>query len=170
MTADDRAVRAQRVLAKAVEPALALLPKLMDVLPARVLILAIGFQESQLLERVQRVSGGGKGPARGLWQNECGGGVRGVLGHPVTRQFAERVCATRRVEPVASLVWSELEHDDILAAAFARLILYADPSPLPEIGMVESAWLYYLRTWRPGKPHPDQWAENYRLAVQALTH
>lgn len=170
MTVDDRAARAQRILGKAIEPALALLPKAMDVLPARVLMLAIGFQESQLLERVQIVTGGGKGPARGLWQNERAGGVRGVLEHPVTRPFAERVCVSRRVEPVASLVWSELEHDDILAAAFARLILYADPSPLPEVGRVDSAWLYYLRTWRPGKPHPDQWAENYRLAVQALTH
>lgn len=170
MTAGDRAERAQRVLAKAVEPALALLPKSMDSLPARVLILAIGFQESQLLDRVQKVAGGGRGPARGLWQNECNGGVRGVLNHPVTRGVAGIVCANRRVEPVASVVWSELEHDDILAAAFARLILYADPSPLPDVGAIDLAWLYYLRTWRPGKPHPAAWAENYRCAVLALTH
>jgi hypothetical protein len=170
MNVDDRPERAQRILAKAVEPALALLPKSMDVLPARVLILAIGFQESQLLDRVQRVNGGGKGPARGLWQNECNGGVRGVLQHPVTSKLAGVVCLNRRVEPVASVVWAEMEYDDILAAAFARLILYADPSPLPDVGKVDSAWLYYLRTWRPGKPHPGRWAENYRLAVQALTH
>lgn len=157
------------ITAGAISPALALLPSAMDSRAARVMLLAIGLQESRLTERVQRVVGGGKGPARGLWQNERNGGVRGVLEHPETKQLALAVCKARNVLPVASVVWAELETDDVLAAAFARLLLYSDAAPLPTLGQADAAWTYYLRTWRPGKPKPDTWPALYAQALQFVT-
>ena len=53
--------------------AFALLPPAMDTPDARVLLLAIGLQESKFSHRLQI-----GGPARGYWQFEQGGGVRGV--------------------------------------------------------------------------------------------
>lgn len=154
-----------RVTHDAIEPALNMLPA-MDSDAARVLLLAIGLQESGLCERCQIVNGGGKGPARGLWQFERGGGVLGVLQHPATRKYATRVCDARGVNPDSSAVWARLETDDILAAVFARLLLFSDPMPLPAATDVQGSWrLYALRTWRPGKPHPDRWVKNHERAL-----
>lgn len=52
--------------------------------------------------------------------------------------------------PVATAVHPALEVDDVLAAGFARLLLWTDPHRLPAVGDVEGAWQLYLRTWRPG--------------------
>jgi hypothetical protein len=156
------------VLNNAIIPALALLPAGMKTDKALVLELAIMGQESGWKDRYQVVAGGGKGPARGLAQFERGGGVKGVLEHPASAALAGKVCTARRVPTVASVVWEELEHDDILAACFARLLLYTDPHPLPEIGDEQGAWDYYVRNWRPGKPHRDRWGQNYAKAVAAV--
>lgn len=148
-----------------------ILPTYRDVLPGRfasdaanVMLLAIGLQESRLEFRRQF-----KGPARGLWQFERGGGVQGVLQHNATRRYAMAVCVLRDVPYVAADVYEKLEHDDLLACAFARLLLFSDPRPLPPIGDADEAWGYYVRNWRPGKPHPITWAAFYRQAVDAVT-
>lgn len=153
------------ITTSALNPALALLPARMDSLAARVQLLANGLQESRLTQRVQRVAGGGKGPARGLWQFERQGGVRGVLTHQQTAPLALHVCQARQVSAVTSVVWAELETDDVLAAAFARLYLFADAAPLPALGQTDAAWACYLRTWRPGKPHPETWPAFYAQAL-----
>src|SRR5690606_34344050 len=129
-----------------IAPALALLPDRMTSLQAELMLLVIGLQESRFEHRRQI-----RGPARGFWQFEQAGGVAGVLRHPGSREHALRVCAARGVEPVAEQVYQRLEHDDVLAAAFARLLLWTDPKPIPPIGNVVAAWDLYLRTWRPGK-------------------
>src|SRR5690606_12884686 len=46
--------------------------------------------------------------------------------------------------------YGRLHADDVLAAAFARLLLWTNPSLLPFIGDEEGAWQAYLREWRPG--------------------
>ena len=154
----------------AIDPALALLPAKMDTPQARCLMLAIGLQESRLTARAQIVNGGGKGPARGLFQFERGGGVCGVLEHPATKALAASVCAARNVEPDAATVWAALETDDVLAAAFARLLLLADPKPLPALGDGAAGWSCYLRNWRPGKPKPDTWQVMYARALRFVTN
>jgi hypothetical protein len=151
----------------AIDKALALLPPALDSRTARAMLLAIGLQESGLRERVQIVAGGGKGPARGLWQFERGGGVRGVLTHQQAAPLALRVCMARQVQPVTSVVWGELETDDVLAAALARLLLYSDPQQLPT--NADAGWALYLRTWRPGKPKPETWPGFYAQALAAVT-
>ncbi|NHN78554.1 hypothetical protein HA520_14915 [Azotobacter chroococcum] len=151
------------IRAAAIAPALALLPARMSSPEAEAMLLAIGLQESGLVHRRQH-----NGPARGLWQFEQGGGVRGVLLHPLSRSHALAVCEARGVKPSASAVYAALEHDDILAAAFARLLLWSDPAPLPAVGEVGKSWDLYLRTWRPGKPHRNRWDACYAQAMDAL--
>lgn len=152
------------ILRTVVEPGLDLLPSRMDTNPARVLMMAIGLQESRLVHRRQI-----GGPARGLWQFEQGGGVVGVLRHRASAAHARQVCAARKVEPVAAEVYQALAVDDILAAAFARLLLFTDPRPLPrpEAGP-QAAWDYYIRNWRPGKPHRHTWSALHAEAVAAV--
>lgn len=152
-----------KIRASAIAPALALLPARMNSPAAEVMLLAIGLQESRLTHRRQI-----GGPARGLWQFERGGGVRGVLLHPASREHAAKVCAARGVEPSEAAVYNALEHDDVLAAAFARLLLWTDPLPLPAPGRADAGWNLYLRTWRPGKPHEHTWGRLYAQAMEAV--
>jgi len=152
----------------AIDQGLTLLPAAMDSEPARVMLVAIGMQESGLTARVQIVDGGGQGPARGLWQFERGGGCAGVLRHNASRYWMRSVCAARGVEPTPAALWTALATDDVLAAATARLLLFTDPKRLPVLGDIEGAWALYLRVWRPGKPHRSRWASNYPAACSAL--
>lgn len=155
----------QSVWDTAIKPALVLLPPKLSSPQAWHMLLAIGLQESGLCARCQVLQGGGRGPAHGLWQNERGGGVLGVLTNAATRNYARQVCAARGVAPDSSAVWDAIETDDVLAAAFARLILYADPQPLPSNDDQDGAWrMYALRAWRPGKPHPETWPDNWARA------
>lgn len=153
----------QTVRASAIAQALELLPAKMTCPEAEVLLLTIGLQESRLTHRRQI-----GGPARGLWQFERNGGVRGVLEHPASRGYAVSVCKIRGVEHLPAAVYAALEHDDVLAAAFARLLLWTDPKALPAVGEIGAAWDYYLRTWRPGKPHRHTWDLLYAQAMDAV--
>ncbi|WP_431482226.1 hypothetical protein [Pseudomonas solani] len=155
-------------------PALTILPVKMTGRAAELQLLATTLQEDPKQRRRQWPTG----PARGLWQFEQGGGVSGVLRHKNTRQYAVTLCDERNVRPVAELVHARLEHDDILAAGFARLLLWSDPLALPAPGEVEAGWQLYLRTWRPGaySRGDDQekaelrrrWSENYARAMDAM--
>lgn len=143
----------------AIDPAFAALPVHLDTKRARVMLLAIGLQESRLLYRRQF----NDGPARGLWQFEPGtrkskGGVWGVYLHHHTHALVHELCRYRDVGFEPRAIWSALEDDDVLAAGLARLLLLSDPHPLPEVDDAEGAWnLYAYRTWRPGRPHPETW-------------
>lgn len=135
---------------------------------ARQLMLAIALQESALRHRAQRLSSGAPGPARGWWQFERSGGVVGVLSHASSAPLAARLCQALYVPTRRDDVWRCLEGHDELAAGFARLLLWTDPRPLPELNDWHGAWQYYLSNWRPGKPHFDTWYRNCELAAEAL--
>lgn len=156
-------------LANAVNPALALLPQVMTSDRARVELLSIALQESSLTYRRQMPTG----PARGLWQCEQGtqasrGGIWGLYLFKGTNGYLSNLCAARKVahDPVA--IYSALETDDILAAGCARLLLYTDPQPLPDVDDVEGSWALYQRVWRPGKPRPAEWGGNHAKARGAV--
>lgn len=151
------------IIPTALLPALTLLPPRMNSPDAQLLLLAIGLQESRFQHRRQI-----NGPARGFWQFEQGGGVRGVLTHVASRDEARMLCVARRVEPSSASVYAALDTDDVLAAGFARLLLWTDPARLPAAGDTEGAWALYLRTWRPGKPHPQTWPALHARARAAL--
>lgn len=147
------------ILHTAINPALKLLPVKMDTDAARVMLLAIGLQESRMMYRFQKVPNRpyDKGPARGLPQFERGG-VAAVMGHPACKDLALAVSKARGVPFDSSLIHARMEFDDVLAFAFARLLLWADPKPLPGVDADhETAWQCYLRCWRPGKPHRETW-------------
>lgn len=133
-----------------------LLPPEMDRPEARAQVLAIALQESGLLDRRQVVGEGRFGPARGFWQFEIGGGVAGVLTHPQTRALVTRVLDELRVVPAASACHTAIEHNDILAAVFARLLLRPIRALLPRRHEVEKGWTQYLLAWNPAQKGREQ--------------
>ncbi|MEH6564652.1 MAG: hypothetical protein V7756_04925 [Halopseudomonas sp.] len=156
------------VRAVAIAPAFALLPARMKSLEAELMLLAIGLQESRFIYRRQI-----RGPARGFWQFEQGsqasrGGVWGVFLHHASRDHLRRLCDARGVAFNPADIYARLEHDDVLAAGVARLMLWTDPRPLPALGEVQEAWDCYNGIWRPGKPHPETWPELYAQALEVM--
>lgn len=151
-----------------------LLPAKFDGLAARVLLLAIGMEETGFATRRQM----GGGPGRSYWQFEQAGGIRGVLTHPASKVWARSVCGLRAVAPVESDVYAAFLVDDQLACAFARLLLFTDPAALPVVGDEQGAWEYYLRNWCPGDYERgsdehraalrQRWAGNYASARSAV--
>ncbi len=155
----------------AVGDAMALLPAQMDSQQAHVMLYAIGLQESRFEHRRQLVGNPPRptGPAKGYWQFERLGGCKGVVTHPASRYWMAQVCAARSTPFNATAIWHDIEKDDVLAAAAARLLLFTDPRRLPEVGDERGAWNLYLRTWRPGKPHPSTWPDLYAQAVRVVS-
>jgi hypothetical protein len=141
--------------------AVALLPAEMWEREAFAMLTAIGFQESAFTHRRQLPNG----PARGFWQFELGG-TEGVLEHPASRDHAAHVLAALSYNdyPSSRDVHLAIEHNDVLACCFARLLLWTDPRALPSQGKPTDGWLQYLATWRPGKPHQSTWAGNFARA------
>ena len=156
MTLDD-------IITKAYLPALDIIG-VKDSDEARVMMLAIGLQESRFEHRRQMNSG----PAMGFWQFERGGGVRGVLRHATSKAKAAKLCQARNTMDMEMQAWQGLQYDDVLAAGFARLLLLTDPRALPDVTDTVGAWDYYIRNWRPGKPHIETWAKCHRQAREVL--
>jgi hypothetical protein len=171
----------------AVHEALAVLPANMGGKDSIAYLYASTLQEDPNQSRRQIVKRKGKlvpeGPAAGLWQFEQGGGCAGVLRHKASRSHAERLCAERGIAATPAALWAALPHDDVLAAACARLLLRTDHQKLPAYthSCAEQVyWEIYLRTWRPGAYHngspTDQaelrakWSKNWANAVYAVTH
>lgn len=146
----------------------ALLPSTMfDSPKAWAMLLAIGLQESKFLARRQD----GHGPARGFWQFERGGGCRGVMTNPQTRELAADVLRDLRYGALVGKVREvhyTLHDNDVLACAFARLLLWTVPGALPARDNPAEGWRQYLEGWRPGAPHPATWNAYYDEAWSRL--
>ncbi|CAB3918702.1 hypothetical protein [Achromobacter mucicolens] len=156
------------IMAGGINPALAQLPNEMDTPEARIMLLAIGLQESRFEHRRQLVGSPPRpaGPGKSFWQAEQGGGmVHGVRLHSATRAAAAHLYLARGVPARDAAIWNAIENDDVLAAGLARLLLWSDPGRLPAIGDEQGAWNFYLRTWRPGKPHAQTWPALYARAA-----
>lgn len=147
-----------------VKPAYTLLPAPMQSKRASAMILAIGLQESEFKHRRQMAGG----PARGYTQFEMHGGILGVLKHPATKEHIRTVLAALNYDDDIVRSYLVIEHNDVLCAAYSRLLLWTDPHPLPDYGQDGRAWEYYLRTWRPGLPHADKWSDNYNAAWEIV--
>lgn len=144
-------------LEHAIFPAYDLLPENFGAPEASAMILAIGLQESRFEHRRQI-----GGPARGYTQFEMGGGIIGVLKHEATRDLIRGVLKNLDYtddSPLAS--YQAIEHNDVLCAAYSRLLLWSHRDPLPRQEEREIAWQYYLDLWRPGKPHRKTWDAFY---------
>lgn len=151
-----------------------IIPAAYDLLPAPMaspaataMLLAIGLQESKFLHRRQLKGG----PARGFWQFERGGGVVGVLRHPATAVPVRAALGRLRYASIAnspSDCHELLADNDVVAAVFARLLLWTVPGRLPTRSQQAAGWRQYIDGWRPGKPHPETWAENFRRAWELV--
>lgn len=159
------------VAAYVIPEAMAVLGPAFDSPNARAMLLTIGLQESRFTHRAQV-----RGPARGFWQFERGGGVTAVLTHDSSKipafEALGRLFLTVPGEKVADTitrVHSALELHDCAAAVFARLLLWTLPSALPGPGQASMAWAQYLDAWRPGKPHQETWSAFYDEAWARVT-
>ena len=150
------------VLTTVVRPGLLMLPLKMRSPEAEALLLTIGLQESRFLHRKQIA-----GPARGFYQFESGGGLRGVMRHDASKDHAHRILDELCVP--YNDAFDALVYNDALATSFARLLLYTDPRRLPTLGsMSDFSWQYYIRTWRPGRPHRETWDSFRANSVDAV--
>ena len=99
----------------------------------------------------------------------------GVLSHPLARPPLQQALAQLHYPLLTPYdLHTAITHNDILAAVCARLLLWTDPHPLPTIeDGPEAGWAYYVRNWRPGKPHRHtwdaHWAEGWHRAAPAGT-
>lgn len=152
------------IITSILAPALLLLPPVMTSDRAIAELLAIQAQEDPERRRRQWP----EGPAKGLWQFERGGGVAGVLRHTLTRDLAKSLCHSLGNAGTVASVYYQLEHDDVLAACFARLLLWTIPQGLPGENEPEEGWNQYLKAWRPGKPKKRTWAQNFKNAWAAV--
>jgi hypothetical protein len=136
-----------------------LLPAKMANQEAKALLFAIGMQESRFIHRRQV-----GGPARGMWQFEAGGGVAGVLSHSATKGIIHDVLDQLQYDRTVATSYEAIAHNDILACAYARLLLWTVPEPLPGPRNADEALRQYLWAWRPGRPHPATWAPFFAQA------
>lgn len=143
-----------------------LLPVQMQTPPATAMLLAIGLQESKFQHRRQA-----GGPARGFWQFEQQGGVAGVLMHPSTADHARHALRALRYPTTTTpqAVYGLLADNDVLAAVFARLLLWTVPGRLPLPSQSAAGWRQYLDGWKPGKPHPETWPVYFNSAWQRVS-
>jgi len=154
--------------------ALGLLPKAMDSLPARAMLLAIGLQESRFLYRFQgsqTFSRSDDGPAGGFWMFEPAG-VRAVLAHRYAKGPIIEAAARLRYTTIANMnseqVVGILEDNDVLACVFARCLLWTHASDLPLEEEQGKGWRQYTDLWRPGRPRPETWPALYSEAWSRL--
>lgn len=145
--------------------AYALLPPPMQSPGATAMLLSIGLQESKFLHRRQI-----GGPARGFWQFEKGGGVTGVLRHPSTAALAQSALKQMRYTAVMTpdACYAVIADNDVIAAVFARLLLWTVPGRLALPTQPAAGWRQYLEGWRPGKPHPETWDAYFASAWQRV--
>lgn len=143
-----------------VPAAYSLLPGEMASERATAMLLAIGLQESGFEHRYQIPIA----HARGFWQFEQAG-LQGVLHHAATADHASNVCWRLGYRAIsAESLHPAIQHNDVLACALARLLLWTLPAALPGMDDHEDAWHQYLSAWRPGKPRPDGWPRHYHRA------
>lgn len=159
----------KRLLQRAILPALDELAT--QGIPASVqaarFMLAIALQESGLAHRRQvGVGGVENGPAASFWQFEQGGGCKGVLTHPSAAPKMKAICEAYNVDPTPAALWEAMRYQDVVAAGAARLLIFTLPHSLPLTA--ETGWQQYVAAWRPGKPHPERWADNWALASASV--
>lgn len=142
-----------------IDPGFSLLPKRMNTPKARALTMAICLQESELEARRQQPTG----PARGFAQFERIA-VEEVLTNGLTESLAKAVCAELSIPATVADVHRALEFNDPLTVAFARLLLWRDPKPIPDQHQDGEAWRYYIRNWKPGKPRPEHWSGRFGVS------
>lgn len=133
------------------------------------MLLAIGDQETDFRYRRQLSAGARDwwkcltSPAVSFWQFERSG-IAGVLQHRKAGPMAREVLDVLGYPADIETLREALVHNDLLGAAFARLLLFTFPGRLPGPHQAEEGWKQYLWCWRPGRPHPERWFAKFHNA------
>lgn len=157
--------------------AYSLLPGQMDSRESTAMLLAIGLHESGFRARKQGTLRAlstiadfdpTAGPARGFWQFERLGGVVEILTSPDTKDIVLPICKMFLIDPNARAVHAAIGLHDVLAAVFARLLLWRDPRPMPSPIEANKGYSIYLSNWRPNPDaaasHAKDWPGNFDKA------
>lgn len=146
-----------------INPGLSLLSPIMGSMQAKAMLIAIGLQESRFISRKQI-----GGPARGFYQFESGGGVKGVLNHRYTKPLINSVLSILEIPANQEDCYEAIAWNDALATVFARLLLWTVPEDLPGEKEYDESWRQYTSAWRPGKPRRESWDKYYAIAWSAV--
>jgi hypothetical protein len=156
----------QQIQTRVLDPMFNQLLPHFDSPEARVMLLAIGLQESRSSPRgastvmVLRAASG---------SSSAVAVVVGVLTSAASRDYARRrLLKLRNVAPSADSVWRRLEFDDLLAAAICPPDALGQPASMPALGRGGEAWDYYKATWRPGRPRVRTWNGYYAQALEQV--
>ena len=137
------------------------------------MMIAIGLQESDFLHRQQLIGNHRSwwqsinGPAVSFWQDELPT-ISLVLNHGRIGPMFREVLSMLGYPAEPKVIFEALKHNDLLAVAFNRLLLFTYPGPLPAEHDIEEGWKQYVWCWRPGKPKPERWASRYARAWQIV--
>jgi len=108
--------------------------------------------------------------ARSYWQMESTWGgpvaINDVIQDTPRQLFA--ICEDLEIPTDELSLYEACAWNDTLACALARLLLWSDPAPLPEVGDKQGSWDYYRRNWKPGVPHPSTWSARYDASLAAM--
>lgn len=165
------------IFKQTIPAAYSLLPGQMDSREATAMLLTIGLHESGFRARKQGPLRPLKsiedfdptaGPARGFWQFERAGGCAEILQSPDTKDIAVPICKMFLIDPNPRAVHAAIGLHDVLAACFARLLLYRDARPMPSPVEASKGYSIYLRNWRPNADaaasHAKDWPGNFLAA------
>ena len=140
----------------------ALLPPALDSIEAKAMMFAIPMQESRWDARRQI-----GGPAHGFPQFELAG-IRGVLEHKASQPLIRSVLDRLDYDYSPQTSYIAIEHNDVLALAYMRCLLWTVPAALPSEHAADEGWRQYTEAWRPGKPHRATWNVFYAQAWEMI--
>lgn len=129
------------------------------------LMMAICGQESNWASRIQN---NGAGPARSYGQFERNGGVAEVMSNITTSVWLKEICDSLDIPFKIDAIFEAMAWNDTLAISMIRFLIYIDKDVVPKAGLIDDAYSYYLRNWRPGAPSKLRWYVVYPLAQNAL--
>lgn len=144
-------------------PSMVNFPAVLISQKASLLLLAIAGQEAGWTDRIQQPNG----PARGFWQSEKGGMLKGVIGGPYA-PVLDKFLSIYSLPADPNLLFEALAWHDPLSCFVARLGLFMDPSSLPAVGNEDDAWACYEKNWQPGKPSRSRWSAVYPQSLAAI--
>lgn len=143
-----------------------------DTLEAACMSVAIKVQESGLTMIRDQGDPNIIGPATGPWQFEKNGGVAEILEDGKIGPIAHELCRRVGVRPERDPVWRlfTTAAGDDLSCAFARLLIFRDPAPLPARtpANAKAAYDYYHRRWRPGADREHDWPASWQAGLATV--
>ncbi|MGH8710125.1 MAG: hypothetical protein ACREVA_02220 [Burkholderiales bacterium] len=147
---------------QAIPSGLSLLPRLMNTSEARVMLLAIGLQESRFEHRVQAET-------KSYWQFTLKEVHKIVKHSPSTTELVKDAVELLGYTFDVSTIYNKIEDNDTLAVVVARLLLYKSKRKLPVARDAVEGGKQYVELWQPGYSFKvDLWEANFKVACNLI--